>query len=315
MINEGIIILNKPAGYTSHDCVAIIRKLTGIKRVGHTGTLDPQATGVLTVCIGSAARITEYLDFDYKTYRCEIEFGRMTDTYDAWGVDLPLDEKQLAASLELTEDKIREVLKSFKGHILQIPPKYSALKVNGKKLYEYARSGQDVDIKARDVEIAELEIDSIDLWEKKAVFTVKCSKGTYIRSICHDAGLTLGCGAVMSGLVRLESGACNIEDSISLDELRNTKDLNTVIRRTDFALQNMGKIEIPPHRSGWFLNGGSLRFDEAEVVEEPKIQEQNDFYCAYSNDDFLGVAVINNGVYKPDKIFSKRTRSIRDENF
>jgi len=315
MINEGIIILDKPAGYTSHDCVAIIRKLTGIKRVGHTGTLDPQATGVLTVCIGSAARITEYLDFDYKTYRCEIEFGRMTDTYDAWGTDLPQDEKQTAAVLQLTEDKIREVLKRFKGHILQMPPKYSALKVNGKKLYEYARSGQDVDIKARNVDITELEIDSIDLWNKKAVFTVKCSKGTYIRSICHDAGSMLGCGAVMSGLVRLESGACKIEDSVSIDELRNTKDLNTVIRRADFALQNMGKIEIPPHRSGWFLNGGSLRADEAEIVEEPKIPEQKDFYCVYSNEDFLGVAVIKNGAYKPDKIFSKRTRSIRDENF
>jgi len=315
MINEGVIILNKPAGYTSHDCVAIVRKWTGIKRVGHTGTLDPQATGVLTVCIGSAARITEYLDFDYKTYRCEIEFGRMTDTYDVWGADLPLDEKHSAAILELTEDKIREVLKSFKGHILQVPPKYSALKVNGKKLYEYARSGQDVDIKARNVDIAELEIDSIDLCNRKAVFTIKCSKGTYIRSICHDAGRLLGCGAVMSGLVRLESGACKIEDSISLDDLKNTKDLNAVIRRADFALQNMGKIEIPPYRSGWFLNGGALRPDEVEILEEPKIPEQDDFYCVYCNDDFLGVVIMKNGIYKPDKIFSKRTRSIRDENF
>lgn len=316
MINEGIIILNKPAGFTSHDCIAIIRRITGIKRIGHTGTLDPQATGVLTVCIGSAARITEYLDYDYKTYRCEVEFGKITDTYDIWGVETPLDETQKNALTSLTEAKIREAITRFQGRISQIPPKYSALKVNGKKLYEYARSGQDVEIKAREIDIEYLVIDSIDLEHKKAEFTVKCSKGTYLRSICHDLGTDLGCGAVMSGLVRLQSGTCKIEDSISLEELKAIGDINQVIRRADFALENMGKINIPGHRAGWFSNGGVLRPDEAQIIAEPKIPEQNDLYCVYSDNNFLGVAVMRNGTYKPDKIFStKKDNKDQNENF
>ncbi len=315
MIRDGIIILNKPAGYTSHDCVAVIRRLTGIKRVGHTGTLDPHATGVLPVCLGSAARITEYLDFDFKTYRCEIEFGKISDTYDIWGTLQPLTEMQSRAASSLTEQAIRDALATFRGRITQIPPKYSALKVNGKKLYEYARSGQSVEIKSREIDVEELTIDRIDADGKKAEFTVKCSKGTYIRSICHDAGQILGCGAVMSGLVRLESGACKIEDSVTLDELAKMDDINKVIKSADFALVNLGKITVPAHRAGWFINGGVLRSEEAQVISEPLILEQKHLYCVYCEEEFLGVAVKNNGNYKPDKIFwNKKDSNTRDEN-
>ena len=197
MIESGILNINKPAGMTSHDVIYRVRRATGIKRVGHTGTLDPQATGVLPVCIGSAARITEYLDMDFKTYRCTMVLGKITDTQDIWGE--VLEERSTEG---ITEEAIREAFSGFSGFIDQTPPMYSAVRINGRRLYEYARDGQEVKVKSRRIYIKELEIESIDMDSKEVVFSVECSKGTYIRTICQDVGETLGCGATMTALTR-----------------------------------------------------------------------------------------------------------------
>ena len=178
IVREGIINVKKPKGYTSHDCVNVIRSLSGVKRVGHTGTLDPMAEGVLPICIGSSARITEYLDLDFKTYRCECLLGIETDTLDIWGEtteDRIVETEAMIKSGEITEDRLLEVLSKFKGTISQIPPKYSALKVNGRKLYEYARNGETIEISSRMVYIDELELRECSLEKRTFSFDVTCS--------------------------------------------------------------------------------------------------------------------------------------------
>lgn len=166
MIRNGIINLLKPAGMTSHDGVRLLRRLTGIKRIGHTGTLDPMAVGVLPICIGSAARITEYLDLDYKKYRCEMQLGLETDTQDIWGAIL----RDNRGNFIFDGEKIKEVLSSFQGMISQYPPGYSAVRVNGKRLYEYARKGEEVEIKPRQVNIKNITVIHMDHKKKQGDF-------------------------------------------------------------------------------------------------------------------------------------------------
>ena len=178
---NGVVVVNKPQNWTSHDCVAVVRRVIGVKRVGHTGTLDPMATGVLPVCVGTAARINEYLDYDTKTYDCVMKLGIITDTLDIWGE--VLEERPVP---DMDEAVIAETIMGFTGEISQIPPKYSALKVAGKKLYEYARAGQEVEIKPRKINIKHISVNNIDLENKEISFTVECSKGTYIKKpVCR----------------------------------------------------------------------------------------------------------------------------------
>ncbi len=188
---DRIINILKPPNMTSHDVVGRLRRLTRIKRIGHTGTLDPMAAGVLPVCIGKATKIIEYFEQDAKTYRCEMTLGASTDTEDAWGTVLE------SSDYVPTEEELRATLLSFVGEIDQIPPMYSALKINGKKLYELAREGKIVEREARRRTIHEIIIIRMDL-ENKTVLDVKCSKGTYVRTLCHDVGLKLGCYGHMS---------------------------------------------------------------------------------------------------------------------
>ena len=197
----GILNINKPEGWTSQDVAAKLRKTLGTKRVGHTGTLDPMASGVLPVCYGRATRIIEYYDADLKTYACEMQLGVRTDTLDRTGT--VLEERPFQG---ITEEEIRSAVSRMSGWVEQIPPKYSALKVNGKRLYEYARQGLDVEIRSRRIYIDRIGTDSIDTDSGLIRFTVRCSKGTYIRTICDDLGQELGCGAVMTALTRTESG-------------------------------------------------------------------------------------------------------------
>lgn len=208
----GFINVYKPRGLTSHDVVARLRRVTKIKQIGHTGTLDPFAEGVLPVCIGKATRLIEYLNDD-KEYIATVQFGKDTDSYDIDGTVTKVYDK-LISKIELLE-----VLKSFEGEIEQYPPIYSAIKVDGKKLYEYARRGLDVEIKPRKVYISKIEL--IDFDEKNQVAQVKvgCSKGTYIRSIAFDIGQKLNCGGYLTGLIRTKAGRFCVENSISLDDL------------------------------------------------------------------------------------------------
>lgn len=176
---DGILLINKPAGYTSHDIVGIVRKKLHTKKVGHCGTLDPDATGVLVVCVNKATKAIQFLMSDTKFYRATLSLGKSTDTYDASGK--VLEEKEVGA---LSENQVIDVLNSFMGKSKQKPPIYSAIKVNGKKLYEYARNGEEVEIKERNIEI--MMIKMISFSNNEIVFDVKCSKGTYIRSLCVD---------------------------------------------------------------------------------------------------------------------------------
>lgn len=207
----GFLNVYKPAGITSHDVVSRMRRVTKIKQIGHTGTLDPFAEGVLPICIGKSTRLIEYLDDD-KEYLAVVQFGKSTTTYDLEGeVTQTYDKK-------VTEDEITEALKTFEGEISQIPPIYSAIKVNGKKLYDYARQGQEVQIQPRKVTIEKIELKNFDKNNQTADILIKCSKGTYIRSIAHDLGQNLGSGGYLIKLIRTQAGKFLVGSSINLEE-------------------------------------------------------------------------------------------------
>lgn len=287
MIREGILNINKPAGMTSHDCIYAVRRLTGIKRIGHTGTLDPNATGVLPVCIGTCARIAEYTELDYKSYDCTMQLGLVTDTQDIWGEVLEDNrDKLLRGEVIITEEEVRKAFMPISGLIDQYPPKYSAVRYGGKRLYEYARDGQEIEIKPRRVYIESISISEIDLKEFKVSFSVTCGKGTYIRSICNDVGETLGCGAAMSALERTGSGEFRIEDAVPLEYLKEltargdqeeiASELERLIIEPDFPLTAFGKAVIKsPERARWFVNGGHIRMSEVTVEREPKYRNED----------------------------------------
>lgn len=206
----GFLNVYKPVGMTSHDVVAVLRRVTKIKQIGHTGTLDPFAEGVLPVCIGKATRLIEYLQDD-KEYLATIQFGASTNTFDLDG------EKTFTSDKKVKKEEIIEALKSFEGEISQLPPIFSAIKVKGKKLYEYARKGEEVEIQPRKVIIENIELNSFDEESQQAQVLIKCSKGTYIRSIANDLGEKLGCGGYLVKLIRTQAGNFRVENSIQLD--------------------------------------------------------------------------------------------------
>ena len=206
----GFLNIYKPVGMTSHDVVAVLRRVTKIKQIGHTGTLDPFAEGVLPICIGKATRLIEYLQDD-KEYLATVQFGAATNTFDLDG------EKVFTSDKKVSRDDIKEGLKSFEGEISQLPPIFSAIKVKGKKLYEYARKGEEVEIQPRKVVIENIELKNFDEELQQAQILLKCSKGTYIRSIANDLGKNLGCGGYLIKLIRTQAGKFRIENSVRLD--------------------------------------------------------------------------------------------------
>lgn len=206
----GFLNIYKPVGMTSHDVVSVLRRVTKIKQIGHTGTLDPFAEGVLPICIGKATRLIEYLQDD-KEYLATVQFGAATNTFDLDG------EKVFTSDKKVSRDDIKEGLKSFEGEISQFPPIFSAIKVKGKKLYEYARKGEEVEIQPRKVVIGNIELKNFDEELQQAQILLKCSKGTYIRSIANDLGKNLGCGGYLIKLIRTQAGKFRIENSVQLD--------------------------------------------------------------------------------------------------
>ncbi len=212
MTIDGILNVNKPSGQTSFKVVSLVRKLSGQRQVGHTGTLDPLATGVLPICLGQGTRVAEFLMQTTKTYLAQIELGSATDTYDATG---EVTQKGDTSLVDI--GKVENVLAFFRGPIQQRPPMYSAVRHQGKHLYELARAGLEVERKVRRAEIFSLEL--VDCQLPRITIKVECSKGTYIRSLAHDLGQTLGCGAHLRNLVRLRCGPFSIEDALSLLEL------------------------------------------------------------------------------------------------
>lgn len=206
----GFLNIYKPVGMTSHDVVSVLRRVTKIKQIGHTGTLDPFAEGVLPICIGKATRLIEYLQDD-KEYLATVQFGAATNTFDLDG------EKVFTSDKKVSRDDIKEGLKSFEGEISQLPPIFSAIKVKGKKLYEYARKGEEVEIQPRKVVIENIELKNFDEELQQAQILLKCSKGTYIRSIANDLGKILGCGGYLIKLIRTQAGKFRVENSVQLD--------------------------------------------------------------------------------------------------
>ena len=224
----GFLNVYKPQGKTSHDIVAILRRVTKIKQIGHTGTLDPFAEGVLPICIGKATRLIEYLEDD-KAYIGTVQFGKSTSTYDIEGEGINFSDKKV------TKEEIETTLCQFRGEIDQLPPIYSAIKVKGKKLYEYARAGEDVKIEPRRVNIYKLEVVSFDYENQTAELMIECSKGTYIRSIANDLGEALGCYGHLAKLVRSKAGLFLLENSIKLDDLQTLEQVeNNLIYPLDY---------------------------------------------------------------------------------
>lgn len=210
---SGVIVVDKPLGMSSHDVVQVIRKGSGLRRAGHTGTLDPRATGVLVVLVGPAVRLSEYVSAADKRYQATLRLGSATDTYDSEG------KVTHSGKVKVTEEEFAELLKRFTGEIEQVPPPYSAVKLQGKKAYELSRKGEAVDLKPRKIHVYRLEILEWDLPD--VTIDVMCSSGTYVRSLAHDIGNVLGCGAHLIGLRRTKSGRFTLRDATPLDELKN----------------------------------------------------------------------------------------------
>lgn len=257
----GFLNVYKPKGMTSHDVVGRLRRVTKIKQIGHTGTLDPFATGVLPICIGKSTRLIEYLEDD-KEYLATVQFGKNTDTYD-------LDGEVVATFVKkVSEVEVRLGLKSFEGEISQMPPIYSAIKVNGKKLYDYARAGQEVEIKPRTVFISKMELVEFNQEKQEAKLLVACSKGTYIRSIAYDLGQNLGCGAYLSALERTKAGRFNIENTVRLEDL-SEKDLVCKHLINPLEVLNYPTYELSDSDRQRVSHGMSITnrgFNDADIV-------------------------------------------------
>lgn len=217
---SGVLVVDKPIGMTSHDVVQVIRRGTHIRRAGHTGTLDPRASGVLVILVGPAVRLSEYVSASDKRYQAVIRLGASTDTYDSEG-----DITRSGDYSQITEAQFEETLKQFKGEIEQVPPPYSAVKVSGRKAYEMARRGEKVELEPRTITV--YNIDLLEWAPPEAVVDVFCSSGTYVRSLAHEVGEALGCGAHLVGLRRTKSGQFTLRDAVPLTKLREAFEQNT----------------------------------------------------------------------------------------
>lgn len=277
---NGIINVLKPSEMTSHDVVSFIRRTFNMKKVGHTGTLDPNAAGVLPICIGKATRVAEYFDDFNKSYRGELTLGSSTDTQDMYGVVLETSDKKV------TEDEINAVFEQFKGDMKQTPPMYSAIKIDGKKLYELAREGKTIERTQRDITIYDIEILK-NYNNERILFDVDCSKGTYVRTICNDIGERLGTLGHMSFLMRTKVGNFCIKEAYTLDELEKLKEkdmLETTLLPLDTALLQYESIEFSESNSKSLKNGLKLRVDNSENKYTP-----DQLVRVYSESEFIGV--------------------------
>ena len=295
---DGIIIINKPKNNTSHDIVKKVKKLLN-EKVGHTGTLDPNATGVLPLLIGKGTELSKYLINHNKTYETILQLGEKRDTGDSEGK--VIEEKTVIESC-LNRKNIENVFKNFIGEQEQIPPIYSAIKVNGKKLYEYARKGENIKIQPRKIQIYLLELLNLDNQKKQIEFRVKCSKGTYIRTLCEEIANKLQTVGYMKELKRTEVGEFNIKDSITIEELENIiknynlkkdnikNNINNFISIENY-FKNNEIIELNENKLQLFLNGVKLTFNLVDGI-----------YKIYCNKKFIGTGIVNDKLLKRDII-------------
>lgn len=295
---KGVINVLKPPGMTSHDGVNFMRRLLQIKKIGHSGTLDPAAAGVLPIFVGKATKAIEFFMDDDKEYIAEMRLGVTTDTGDLEG-----NVKDIRP-IKVTEFDLKEALRQFTGEISQVPPMYSAVRYKGRKLYELAREGIVVERKPRRVKIYSLDL--IDYSCESAILKVTCSKGTYIRTLCEDIGKVLGCGACLSCLIRTSSGAFNIENSFTLEEIEQAKlygRLNEVILPVDEFLQKIPKVNLIAENAGFFTKGKKIQGD-FKFLNDAELH----LVRVYNhNKEFLGIAKV---IKDKDKISLQVIKSL-----
>jgi len=300
---DGILNINKPAGKTSHDVVALVKRLSKVRRVGHAGTLDPTATGVLPVCLGQGTRVIEFLADAAKAYQAEIELGITTDTYDASGT--VIEQRDPSG---ITLEHIERALDQFRGLIQQTPPMYSAVKHRGRPLYELARAGITIERKSRPAQIYDIEILN---WQSPVVaIKVKCGKGTYIRSLAYDLGVTLRCGGTLKNLVRLSYGPFDIADAITIPRLEQAFRQGYwphYIYAIDTIMPDWNALIIGEEKEKKMANGAPilLPLGAAQMMKEDSLRAR-----AYALDGaFIGVLQFNpeNGWWQTDKVFIPAT--------
>lgn len=279
---DGVINVYKETGYTSHDVVAKMRGILKQKKIGHTGTLDPDAEGVLPVCLGKGTRLCDMLTDKTKTYQAVLLLGQETDTQDTSG------EVLCTYPVEVSEEDVRQAVMSFVGAYDQVPPMYSALKVNGKKLYELARAGKEVERQARPVEIYSIAIDKVEL--PRVTMTVSCSKGTYIRTLCYDIGRALGCGGCMEHLLRTQVERFLLKDSLTLAQIEAMRDagtLNEAIIPVEEMFSEYEKVKTRPEYDFLVHNGNQVKAGQLEETTEKNFKEPVRLYD--SQGQFIGI--------------------------
>ena len=280
----GVLNIYKPKGMTSHDVVAVLRKKLNIKQVGHTGTLDPFAEGVLPVCIGKATRLIEYFDDD-KEYLATVQFGCATNTYDIEG------KITKTGSKKVTREEIQNALKNFEGEITQIPPIYSAIKVNGKKLYEYAREGKEINIEPRKVNIFKIELKDFNETSQQADILIKCSKGTYIRSIANDLGENLGCFGHLIKLIRTQAGKFRVEESIRLNTEKIQEHLQNPINALSLPI-----IQVNDSQHVQISHGNPINITNNKI-------KSGDFLILFYNNAIDAIGIFDGEKVKVKKVF------------
>jgi len=291
---DGIFNINKPTGMTSHDVVAIIRKHLKQKRVGHAGTLDPLASGVLPICVGQATRVAEYLSESGKAYRADINFGTTTDTYDAEGTITAT-----ASTADLTLNMIEETLEQFRGPQMQYPPRYSAIKIQGQPAYKRARAGEAIVLEPRPIVIYSLEIR--DWIPPRLTLAIECSKGTYIRSLAHDLGMQLGCYAYLEALVRTRSGPFTLSDSITLEQLADAVETNSIQHYSfplDKALEQYPAFKIDAETVERIKHGNTFNNSVANKFGLARVYDTNGAFIAIAEWNEKQLA------WQPKKVFA-----------
>ncbi len=288
---DGIIIINKPKNYTSNDIVQIVKKIFN-EKVGHIGTLDPNATGVLPLLVGKGTKLSKYLINHDKTYDVVLKLGEKTDTADSEGK--VIEKKQIDLE-KINNNNVKDIFNQFIGKQKQVPPMYSAIKINGKKLYEYARKGQNIELKARNIEIYNLELLSINNQKDEIEFKVECSKGTYIRSLCESIANKLDTIGYMKDLNRLKVGKFDIKDAVTIENIKENANNKEFIEKNLISIEDIFKnkqsIILDNKQLNLFLNGVSLTY-----------KLKSDIYKIYNDSRFIGIGVINQNILKRDII-------------
>lgn len=293
---NGILCVNKPQDFTSFDVVAKLRGILGMKRLGHAGTLDPMATGVLPVFVGTATKACDIMPDNSKSYRAGFQLGKTSDTQDVTGKILTTSGKSVS------RDDIFEILPDFTGKIMQLPPMYSAVQVNGKRLYDLARQGIEVERQPREIEVNSLKLSGYDESRREGFLEIDCGKGTYIRTVINDIGEKLGCGGIMTSLVRTSASGFTLDNCYTFEEIQQARDenrLESLVLPVDRVFRSLPELRINEHQTRLYKNGVKL-----DLSRVHNIRENCGLYRLYGFDNkFIGTAVADfeNGVLRIGK--------------